>query len=111
MWTCKKCGEKIEGQFDSCWRCSAPKPAPGEETAPESVSTTEKTPSWKLAYKMFRGTLATWDDLFTQAAYFATELGPERVLNISHSVDDSDGVVTVWYWSTGENPSASQVGP
>ena len=23
MWTCPKCGEKIEGQFDSCWKCAA----------------------------------------------------------------------------------------
>jgi len=51
---------------------------------------------------MFRGTLATWDELFTRAAYFATEIGPERVLNISHSADDGDGVVTVWYWGSEE---------
>ena len=23
MWTCPKCGEKIENQFDSCWKCAA----------------------------------------------------------------------------------------
>jgi hypothetical protein len=22
MWTCPKCGEEIEDQFDSCWKCS-----------------------------------------------------------------------------------------
>lgn len=22
-WVCPKCGEKIEGQFSECWRCSA----------------------------------------------------------------------------------------
>jgi hypothetical protein len=22
MWTCKKCGEQIEDQFDSCWKCA-----------------------------------------------------------------------------------------
>jgi hypothetical protein len=22
MWTCPKCGEQIEDQFDSCWKCS-----------------------------------------------------------------------------------------
>ena len=21
MWTCSKCGEEIEDQFDSCWKC------------------------------------------------------------------------------------------
>src|SRR5208283_4240817 len=24
MWTCPKCGEEIEDQFDSCWKCAAP---------------------------------------------------------------------------------------
>ena len=23
MWTCPKCGEQIEDQFDSCWKCAA----------------------------------------------------------------------------------------
>jgi hypothetical protein len=22
MWTCPKCGERLEDQFDSCWRCA-----------------------------------------------------------------------------------------
>lgn len=24
MWKCKKCGEEIEDQFDSCWKCEQP---------------------------------------------------------------------------------------
>jgi hypothetical protein len=23
-WTCRHCGERVEGQFDACWRCSTP---------------------------------------------------------------------------------------
>jgi mRNA-degrading endonuclease YafQ of YafQ-DinJ toxin-antitoxin module len=23
MWTCLQCGEQIEDQFDSCWKCAA----------------------------------------------------------------------------------------
>ena len=23
-WTCRHCGERVQGQFDACWRCSAP---------------------------------------------------------------------------------------
>jgi hypothetical protein len=23
-WTCRNCGERVEGQFDACWRCSTP---------------------------------------------------------------------------------------
>ena len=49
-------------------------------------------------YKLFRGTLASWDKLFQQASDFATKLGKEKLINISHSADSGDGVVTVWYW-------------
>jgi len=49
-------------------------------------------------YKTFRGSLATWDELFNQATAFATELGEIRLINISHSCAGQDGVVTVWYW-------------
>ena len=52
----------------------------------------------KVKYEVFRGTLATWETLFRQASEFAATLGRERVINISHSCDHSDGVVTVWYW-------------
>jgi hypothetical protein len=100
MWTCKQCGEKLEDQFDSCWRCSSLKPTGETAAASAAEPGAEKPPQWRLAYRVFRGTLATWDDLFTQAARFATEVGPERVVNISHSADDQDGVVAVWYWTT-----------
>jgi len=30
MWTCPKCNEPIEDQFDSCWKCAAP----NEQTLP-----------------------------------------------------------------------------
>ena len=26
MWTCPKCGEKLEPQFSSCWKCGTAKP-------------------------------------------------------------------------------------
>jgi len=52
-----------------------------------------------MAYRVFRGLLASWDELFRQAAGFATELGPGKLVSISHSEDDDDGVVAVWYWT------------
>jgi len=55
-------------------------------------------PRRTVSYKFFRGTFASWDELFTQAATFATTLGEGRVISISHSADHSDGIVTVWYW-------------
>jgi hypothetical protein len=52
-----------------------------------------------VEYKIFRGTFASWEDLFTQATTFATTLGDGRLISISHSADHSDGVVAVWYWA------------
>jgi hypothetical protein len=56
------------------------------------------TNTMRVGYTMFRGTFATWDELFAKAAAFATELGETRLISISHSCASSDGVVTVWYW-------------
>jgi hypothetical protein len=53
----------------------------------------------RVDYRLFRGSWTTWDALFTEAADFATELGPARLISISHSEDRTDGVVTVWYWT------------
>ena len=100
MWTCTKCGERIEDQFDSCWRCSSPRGAAEATAAPEIEADTTKAQKWVMAHRTFRGTFTTWNDLFSEAAEFATELGPERVVSISHSADSSDGVVVVWYWAT-----------
>jgi hypothetical protein len=29
-WKCPKCGEMLEGQFTSCWKCGTEKPAGGD---------------------------------------------------------------------------------
>ena len=50
-------------------------------------------------YKMFKGTLKSWDTLFEEAAAFADTIGRERLIGISHSADQHTGVVTVWYWA------------
>jgi hypothetical protein len=102
MWTCPKCGEKIEDQFDSCWHCETPRPVAGSETpaSPNPPAAANPSPvKWRAKYQMFRGTLATWEDLFGEAAQFATKIGPERLITISHSEDGGEGVVAVWYWS------------
>lgn len=56
----------------------------------------------RIKYKFFCGLLASWDDLFTQAAEFAEEIGPERLINVSHANSGGDGTVTVWYWADEE---------
>ena len=52
-----------------------------------------------VRFKSFRGTFATWKQLFSDASDFATEIGAERLISISHSADHSEGVVTVWFWA------------
>ena len=52
-----------------------------------------------MQYRVFRGVWASFEQLFQEAADFATAIGRERVVSISHSEDKDDGVVTVWYWS------------
>lgn len=53
----------------------------------------------RLEYSVFRGVWASFDELFSDAAAFATSIGRDRVVSISHSEDKDDGVVTVWYWA------------
>jgi hypothetical protein len=52
----------------------------------------------EVRFEVFRGVWASWNDLFQQAAEFATQIGRERLISISHSCDNNEGVVTVWYW-------------
>lgn len=53
----------------------------------------------KVEFRTFRGRMTSWESLFDEAARFATEIGRERLISISHSEDKNDGVVTVWFWS------------
>jgi hypothetical protein len=53
----------------------------------------------KVKFKTFRGIFCGWEKLNADAAEFATVIGKDRVINISHSQDYFEGVVTVWYWS------------
>lgn len=69
----------------------------------------------QVAYRVFRSSFSSCDTLFEEAAEFATQLGPGRVISISHSEDKNDGVVTVWYWRVGppqtsEATAAAEVG-
>lgn len=56
----------------------------------------------QVRYKVFRGIFTSWTALFDEAAAFASTLRPDCLISISHSEDKGDGVVTVWYWDTGE---------
>jgi hypothetical protein len=70
-----------------------PSPAPKKEDAAPA----DPTPRF-ARFKMFRSSLTTWEALFAEAAEFASQLGPDRLITVSHSSDNGEGVVAVWYW-------------
>lgn len=53
----------------------------------------------EVRFEIFRGTMASWGALMERAAAFATRVGRERLITISHSEDRDDGVIAVWYWA------------
>lgn len=55
----------------------------------------------EVQFRMFRGTIKPWEELFREATEFASQLRPEELVGISHSEDGNDGVVVVWYWTHG----------
>ncbi|HEX8634856.1 MAG TPA: hypothetical protein VF703_11980 [Pyrinomonadaceae bacterium] len=65
----------------------------------DAMSEQEAVYASAVEFKVFRGEWASWDELFSEAAAFATEIGSLRLINISHSADKNVGVVTVWYWT------------
>ena len=60
----------------------------------------------RVHFKVFRSGLSSWETLMEEAATFASEFPPERLISISHSEDSNEGVVTVWYWSADRDRSA-----
>jgi hypothetical protein len=101
-WTCPRCGERIEDQFDSCWSCSTPKTKPAAPN-PSQEAQGETPPSdarnCHLEYKLIRGAYLEWDDFFSEAAKLASAIGPERLIGIAHSGGKDDALATVFYWS------------
>jgi hypothetical protein len=53
----------------------------------------------RVAFRVFRSMTKKWETLFQEAADFATSVGRDHVIAISHSQDKATGVVTVWYWT------------
>jgi hypothetical protein len=67
---------------------------------------TRKEGSMQARYKLFSSAIKSWEDLCDEAAAFATEVGPQRLINISVSAaggqnffgSGAEGVIYVWYW-------------
>ena len=65
----------------------------------ESGTTTRKMDDYLMPQIKFRKFVrGDWETIFQEAAEFATTIGPDRVVSISHSADGSKAIVTVWYW-------------
>ena len=52
----------------------------------------------QVKFRVFKSYTQSWEKLCVEAAAFATERGRERLINISVSEDDNQGVIVVWYW-------------
>lgn len=52
----------------------------------------------RVLNKTFRATFKSWDALFQEAANYATSIGRERLISISHSSENGQGIVVVWFW-------------
>ena len=51
-----------------------------------------------VRFEVFKSSFKSWNDLATEASAYATNLGRERLINISASADGGSGVIIVWYW-------------
>jgi hypothetical protein len=60
----------------------------------------------QVKFRFWKSGFSVWQDMFQDAANFASKLPKDRLINISHSGDEGTGVVVVWYWA--ENESAGQ---
>ena len=51
----------------------------------------------QVSFQVFKSSTKSWTDLCGEAAAFASEKGKERLINISVSEDQNEGVIVVWY--------------
>jgi hypothetical protein len=60
----------------------------------------------KVLHQIFQSATKSWEDLCDEAAEFATEVGRERLINMSVAASGGTegfgfagrGVIVVWYW-------------
>jgi len=63
----------------------------------------------RVRYQVFQSGTKSWESLFDEAAAFASEVGRDRLIGISHSEGRDDwvgnGVITVWHWGDEQDES------
>ena len=53
--------------------------------------------------RLFRSSWESWEALMQKVERFATKIGPKNLITITHSEDQNDGVIMVWYWENDED--------
>ncbi|MBY0526440.1 MAG: hypothetical protein K2R98_23805 [Gemmataceae bacterium] len=56
----------------------------------------------RVLFKAFDSKMASREKLFKHASEFATQVGRERLITMSHSEDRDNIVITIWYWGDEE---------
>src|ERR1700683_375849 len=56
----------------------------------------------RVLFKSWDSKMASREKLFKAATEFATKLGQDRLINITHSEDRDNIVITLWYWGDQE---------
>lgn len=54
--------------------------------------------SYERSTSPLQSTFMPWEELCEEAGQFASEIGREKVINISVAYSHQTGVIVVWYW-------------
>jgi hypothetical protein len=52
----------------------------------------------QVKFEIFKSSMKSWQNLCAEAAAFASNIGRDRLINLSVSEDHNTGVIVVWYW-------------
>ena len=52
----------------------------------------------RVQFEVFKSSFKSWKELAQDASEFASNIGRERLINITVSADSGQGVIMVWYW-------------
>jgi hypothetical protein len=56
----------------------------------------------RVLFKAFDSKMASREKLFKAASEFANQIGPDRLITLTHSEDRDNIVITIWYWGEEE---------
>jgi hypothetical protein len=52
----------------------------------------------RVQFEVFKSSTKSWKVLAEEASQYASNIGRERLINITVSADGGQGVIMVWYW-------------